>query len=104
MQHSQMMRDGIVGQAEHHTVEWLGRSKLGGILLNEIDVGPALPCAQRARLRQHAGGNIDAVNAPARSDRCAQGRQVAPGTASDLENAAPVLSRSRSAAFPESGG
>ena len=41
MQHREVMRHGVVGQAEHHAVERLGRDEFGGVLLEQIDVGPS---------------------------------------------------------------
>ena len=86
MQHREVMRDGVVGQAEHHAVERLGRDEFRGVLLEQIDVGPSVLRAKLARLLQHARRNIDAVNGSGRSDGGTQRRQIASGAASDLKD------------------
>ena len=51
VQHRQMMRHGVVGQAEHHAVERLGRDVFGGVLLDQLDIRPLFALAQLLRLR-----------------------------------------------------
>jgi hypothetical protein len=69
MQHGEVMRDGVVGQAEHHAVERPRCREFGGILLEQIDVGPAILRTQRTGLIEHAGRDVDAINGAGRSDR-----------------------------------
>ena len=87
MQHDEVMRHGIVGEAEQHGIERLGRDIGGGVLLRQFDVGPSLLLAQRACLRQHAGREIDAVDPSLRSDCRAQVGKITSGAASDFEHA-----------------
>ena len=86
MQHREVMRDGVVGHAQHHAVERLLGNDFRGVLLEQIDVGPSVLRAKLARLVQHARRNIDAVNGSGRSDGGTQRRQIASGAASDLKD------------------
>ena len=87
MQHDEVVRHRIVGEAEQHGIERLGRDVLGGVLLRQLDIGPSLLLAQRACLCQHAGREIDAVDPSLRSDCRAQVGEITSGATSDFEHA-----------------
>src|SRR5450756_413413 len=82
-----MVRHGVVGQAEKHTVELLWRVELGGIALRQADIVPAMPITQHVGPVQHAGGQINAVDPARPPDRFVKIGKIPPGPASHYEDA-----------------
>src|SRR6266511_4129168 len=56
-----------------------------------MDVGPIMTIAELARLAQHAGAKVDAVDASGRSDCLPQEREIPPGAAAHVEDAVTAL-------------
>jgi hypothetical protein len=86
-QYCPVVRHGVVGQAEQHPVERLGRDKVGGVAFVKRDIAPVLACAARPCPLQHAGRKIDAIDAPIRSDRVGQIGKADSGAAADFQHA-----------------
>jgi len=87
LKHHAMMRHRVIGKAKQNAVQGLGCDVLGSITSCELDVGPGLALAEGACPREHAGGDIDPVDAASRSNDTLQGREVSPAAAADLQNA-----------------
>jgi hypothetical protein len=85
-QHRAMIRHGVVRQAEQHTIKRRRRRECGGIALHQFDIVPTIGVAGPLRLAQHAGRNIDAVNAAARTYRFVQITETSAGAAADIEH------------------
>src|SRR5215831_12183812 len=85
-QHREVVRHGVVGQAEHHAVERDRRPVLGRVAFDQLDVAPVIAAAKRGCPPEHAGRDVDAIDPPLRSDRLAQEREVSAGSAADLEH------------------
>ena len=86
-QHREVVRHGVVGEAEENAIEWLGCDVFGRIALGELDIAQPLALAELACSCQHAGRQIDPVDRAGGADRVAQEREISPGAAPDLEHA-----------------
>src|SRR5262245_17733517 len=81
-----MVRNGVVGQAEHDAVERDRRPILGRITLGQLDIAPVIAGAKLVRLGKHAGRKVHAIDPAVWSDRPAQEGKVPPRSATDLKD------------------
>jgi hypothetical protein len=85
-QHGAMIRHRVVRKAKQHAVKRHRRRERRSIALHQLDIVPAIGVAGFLRLAQHAGRNIDAVNAPGRPYRFVQIAEASAGAAADVEH------------------
>jgi hypothetical protein len=81
-----MIRHSVVRKAEQHAVKLRRRRKRSGIALHQFDIIPAIGVAGLLRLAQHAGRNIDAVNAPRPPDRSLQITKTSAGATAHVKH------------------
>ncbi len=79
-------RHRVVRKTKQHAVKRHRRRERSGIALHQLDIVPAIGVAGFLRLAQHAGRNIDAVDAPGRPYRFVQIAEASAGAAADVEH------------------
>src|SRR5262245_14063879 len=82
------MRHGVVGETEHDTIKRDGRLIFRRVAFDQLDIAPAIAIANLACLGEHAGRDVDAVDASPWPDRATQEGEVSAGAASDFEDMA----------------
>src|SRR5262249_26455772 len=88
----------------HDAIERHRRPILRRVTFNQLDIVPVIAFTKRARLREHSGGKVYAVDAATRPDCRAQEGKISARPAADLEH---VIASSQTEAIdslgPESG-
>jgi hypothetical protein len=85
-QHRAVIRHGVVGKTEQHAIERGRRREGGGIAPHQLDIVPAIGIARPLCFAQHAGGNIDAIDAAGGPDSFLQIAETSAGAAADIEH------------------
>jgi hypothetical protein len=94
-----MIRHRVVRKAKQHAVKRHRRRERRSIALHQLDIVPAIGVAGFLRLAQHAGRNINAVNAPGRPYRFVQIAEASAVPQPTSSTRSPALKPRRSTAF-----